>query len=97
MNYCCRINNYLESNGMIYTQGAYHAGRIRMEIAKVFQTGRSQAVRLPKAFRFNGNEVAIKRLGHGVLLRPIDNPWDIMLEAINEFVVGFHLERAHHG
>ncbi len=33
-----------------------------MEIAKVFQTGRSQAVRLPKAFRFNGTEVAIKTM-----------------------------------
>jgi antitoxin VapB len=39
-----------------------------MEIAKVFQTGRSQAVRLPKAFRFNGTEVAIKSFGRGVLL-----------------------------
>ena len=44
-----------------------------MEIVKVFQAGRSQAVRLPKAFRFNGNEVAIKRFGRGVLLLPIDN------------------------
>ena len=68
-----------------------------MEIAKVFQAGRSQAVRLPKAFRFNGNEVAIKHFGRGVLLLPIDNPWDIMFEAINEFEVGFQLERADQG
>ncbi len=68
-----------------------------MEIAKVFQTGRSQAVRLPKAFRFNGTEVAIKSFGRGVLLMPIDNPWDVMLEAINEFEVGFQLERADQG
>ena len=82
---------------MIYTQGAYHAGRIRMEIAKVFQTGQSQAVRLPKASRFNGNEVAIKSFDHGVLLLPFENPWHIMLEAINEFEVGFQLERANQG
>ncbi|WP_407486427.1 antitoxin [Acinetobacter baumannii] len=68
-----------------------------MEIAKVFQTGRSQAVRLPKAFRFNGTEVAIKSFGCGVLLMPIDNPWDIMLEAVNEFESGFQLERADQG
>ena len=68
-----------------------------MEIAKVFQTGRSQAVRLPKAFRFNGTDVAIKSFGRGVLLMPIDNPWDVMLEAINEFEVGFQLERADQG
>ena len=68
-----------------------------MELAKVFQAGRSQAVRLPKAFHFNGNKVAIKRYGRGVLLLPIDNPWDIMFEAINEFEIGFQLERADQG
>ena len=68
-----------------------------MEIAKIFQTGRSQAVRLPKAFRFNGTEVAIKSFGRGVLLLTIENPWDIMLEAINEFETGFQLERADQG
>lgn len=65
-----------------------------METAKVFQTGSSQAVSLPKAFRFNGTEVVIKSFGRGVLLIPIDNPWDIMLEAVNEFESGFRLERA---
>ena len=68
-----------------------------MEIAKVFQSGRSQAVRLPNSFRLNGREVAIKSFGRGVLLMPIDNPWDVMLEAINEFEVGFQLERADQG
>jgi antitoxin VapB len=41
-----------------------------MDTAKLFQTGRSQAVRLPKAFRFEGEEVYIKRVGNGVLLIP---------------------------
>ena len=68
-----------------------------MEVAKVFQTGRSQAVRLPKAFRCKGTEVAIKGFGRRVLLRPIENPWDIMLEAINEFEIGFQMERADQG
>ena len=68
-----------------------------MEVAKVFQTGRSQAVRLPKAFRFNGTDVAIIVFGRGVLLMPIENPWDIMLEAINEFEIGFQMERADQG
>jgi antitoxin VapB len=66
----------------------------KMDVAKVFQTGRSQAVRLPKAYRFNSSEVAIKSFGRGVLLLPIENPWDIMLEAVNEFEAGFQLERA---
>ena len=41
-----------------------------MDTAKLFQTGRSQAVRLPKAFRFEESEVYIKRVGNGVLLIP---------------------------
>ena len=65
-----------------------------MKVTKVLQTGQSQAVRLPKAFHFNTKEVAIKSFGRGVLLLPIENPWDIMLEAINEFEAGFQLERA---
>jgi antitoxin VapB len=51
-------------------------------IAKLFQNGRSQAVRLPKAFRFKGNEVKISKKGDMVILEPIgrrkwpDNFWD---------------------
>lgn len=40
-------------------------------IAKVFQNGRSQAVRLPKAFRFKGNEVRIRKKGDMVILEPL--------------------------
>lgn len=41
-------------------------------IAKVFQNGRSQAVRLPKAFRFKGNEVKISKKGDMVILEPLE-------------------------
>ena len=41
-------------------------------IAKVFQNGRSQAVRLPKAFRFKGSEVKISKKGDKVILEPIE-------------------------
>jgi antitoxin VapB len=40
-------------------------------IAKIFQHGRSQAVRLPKAFRLPGKEVRVRRVGKGVLLEPM--------------------------
>lgn len=40
-------------------------------IAKVFWNGRSQAVRLPREFRFQGDRVRIRRVGNGVLLEPI--------------------------
>jgi len=68
-----------------------------MEVAKIFQSGRSQAVRLPKAFRFEGKEVVVKHFGNGVLLLPIDNPWEMMQEAVLEFEDGFQLEREDQG
>jgi antitoxin VapB len=40
-------------------------------IAKLFQNGRSQAVRLPKDFRFEGDRVRIRRIAQGVLLQPL--------------------------
>ncbi|MGF1552407.1 MAG: antitoxin [Paracoccaceae bacterium] len=47
-----------------------------METAKVFWSGRSQAVRLPKAFRVEGNEVRIRRQGAAIVLEPIARDWD---------------------
>lgn len=41
--------------------------------AKLFMTGRSQAVRLPKEFRMPGREVRVRRLGRGVLLEPMQS------------------------
>ena len=45
-----------------------------MITAKIFQHGGSQAVRLPKAFRFDGNEVQIERHGEDVILKPLTAP-----------------------
>ena len=64
-----------------------------MDTAKLFASGRSQAVRLPKAYRFHGKEVAVRHFGSGVLLLPLDDPWAVLREALNEFEVGFQLER----
>jgi antitoxin VapB len=44
--------------------------------AKLFKHGRSQAVRLPKEFRMPGSEVRVRRIGRGVLLEPLDVPFD---------------------
>jgi antitoxin VapB len=61
--------------------------------AKLFMTGRSQAVRLPLELRFEGTEVIAKRFGSGVLLIPMDAPWEIMKEALNEFEPEFQITR----
>lgn len=46
----------------------------RRQTAKLFMHGRSQAVRLPKKFRFEGNEVRICRIGDKVILEPLEKP-----------------------
>ena len=46
-----------------------------METAKVFWSGRSQAVRLPKAYRFESDEVRIRRHGDAVILEPVARDW----------------------
>lgn len=43
--------------------------------AKLFWTGRSQAVRLPRDFRFEGKEVLIRREGASVILEPVERTW----------------------
>ena len=47
----------------------------RMQTAKLFRNGRSQAVRLPKEFRFEGDEVYVKRVSGGVILLSKRDPW----------------------
>jgi antitoxin VapB len=46
-----------------------------MDTAKLFWTGRSQAVRLPKEFRFEGEAVRIRRQGNAVILEPVTPDW----------------------
>ncbi|PJO79161.1 AbrB/MazE/SpoVT family DNA-binding domain-containing protein [Neisseria brasiliensis] len=64
-----------------------------MQTAKIFTTGRSQAVRLPKAFQFDGREVFIKHFAGGVLLIPKEKSWQSMAEAVGEFESDFVLQR----
>lgn len=56
-------------------------------IAKLFRNGRSQAVRLPREFRFEGSHVRVRRLAQGVLLEPlIGDPaaWFAELDRVRE-------------
>jgi antitoxin VapB len=68
-----------------------------MQTAKLFKNGRSQAVRLPKEFRFEGDEVYVKREGNSVVLIPKggtkENPWKDFFEALDSFDPAFPLER----
>jgi antitoxin VapB len=49
---------------------------MQLQIAKIFKNGRSQAVRLPKEFRFEDDEVLIQKKGNDVILSPLPKSWD---------------------
>ena len=56
-----------------------------MKTAKLFTNGRSQAVRLPKEYRFSGNDVYIKKIGNMVILLPKENPWESFFDSLDQF------------
>jgi antitoxin VapB len=62
---------------MVYTKS--------MQTAKVFPNGRSQAVRLPKEFRFDSDEVYVARMGSAVVLMPKTASWDVLFDSLDGF------------
>ena len=65
-----------------------------MKTAKIFQNGKSQAVRLPKEFRFDDTEVFIKRSGHVVYLIPRSDSWEILFDSLKKFSKDFMGDRS---
>ena len=59
-----------------------------MQLAKVFQNGRSQAIRLPKEFRVETAEVYLKKTPEGFLVISRD-PWEIFFEGVEELSADF--------
>ncbi len=64
-----------------------------MDTAKLFTNGRSQAVRLPKEYRFEGDEVFIKKVGNLVMLLPYQETWQVLLDSLSQFPDDFMAER----
>lgn len=64
-----------------------------METAKLFQNGKSQAVRLPKKYRFPGEKVLIKRVGKAVVLLPYQDSWETLFESLEQFSDDFMSDR----
>jgi len=60
-----------------------------MKTAKLFKNGDSQAVRLPKEFRFEGSEVLVKRVGSAVVLLPRAKSWDTLVASLAKFPADF--------
>ena len=65
-----------------------------VKTAKLFRNGQSQAVRLPKEFRFEGDFVYVKKSGKAVVLLPALGSWDSLLESLDKFSDDFMSERS---
>lgn len=68
-----------------------------METAKIFSNGGSQAVRLPKKFRFTTDEVIVQQLGNAILLVPKDALWDTFMDGVNGFTNDVFMEGRNQG
>jgi antitoxin VapB len=64
-----------------------------METAKLFKNGGSQAVRLPKEFRFEGSRVFIKKVGDAVVLLPHSDSWQVLFDSLDQFTDDFMTSR----
>lgn len=60
-----------------------------MRTAKLFKNGGSQAVRLPKEFRFEGSRVFVKKVGDAVVLLPRQDSWDVLFDSLDQFTDDF--------
>ena len=64
-----------------------------MDTAKLFQSGNSQAIRLPKAYRLPGDKVFIKRMGKAIVLLPVDSEWQPLIDSLSKFDDDFMADR----
>jgi antitoxin VapB len=78
---------------IVYMYNIY-SERIRVKTAKLFRNGQSQAVRLPKEFRFEGDFVYVKKSGKAVVLLPALGSWDSLVESLDKFSADFMSERS---
>jgi len=68
-----------------------------MNLAKLFMNGKSQAVRLPKEFRFEGDEVFINKIDEAVVIYPKKSAWKIFQKGLDGFSADFMNERKQPG
>ena len=60
-----------------------------MKTAKIFRSGNSQAVRIPKEFQLEGDEVEIQKKGNSLVLRPKKKSWTSLVESLDKFTEDF--------
>ena len=60
-----------------------------MKTAKIFRSGNSQAVRIPKEFQLEGDEVEIQKRGTSLVLRPKRTSWSTLFDSLDKFTEDF--------
>ncbi len=63
-----------------------------MLISKVFKSGNSQAIRLPKEYRVEDEELVIQKIGNTIILFPKNNPWELFEKSLSEFSDDFMVD-----
>ena len=56
-----------------------------MQTARLFVNGKSQAVKLPKEYKFRGENVYVQKIGEAVILVPVDKEWEVFMHGLNSF------------
>ena len=64
-----------------------------VQVAKLFYSGRSQAMRLPKVFRFEGSEVYIRKVGDDLIISPKRPTWNDFFSTPSAFIYDFLSQR----
>lgn len=64
-----------------------------MDTAKIFENGKSQAIRIPKAYRLKGKEVNITKIGDAIIILPKKDIWESFEEGLNSFTDDFLTDR----
>jgi antitoxin VapB len=62
---------------------------IKMQLTRVFNNGNSQAIRIPKEYRFDQEEVCINKVGSAIIIFPKKDRFSVLMESINEFTPDF--------
>lgn len=64
-----------------------------METAKVFDSGNSQAIRIPKKFKLKGKEAYITKIGDAIVILPMKQKWNSLIGSLDKFSDDFMEER----
>jgi antitoxin VapB len=62
---------------------------VKMLTTKVFTSGNSQAIRLPKEYQVDDKELFIQKIGNTIILFPCDDPWDAFEQSLSQFSEDF--------